>query len=260
MMHYDVKHRSGLSIRPSWLHDDRSIVLHNAHEPFPTGVFHLRESGWQTTGTIFQNLDRPVLFGDSQPVNAFRISTSLYSSHHHPSDFDVCEDAVCEQATLALACGFGKDAVQHLYIVAYEDHRDLDQCVGHVDVEHTMGITPLEAKALLAGWHWTDSNLAGRIAVSPGCRRIAASMWEKVLIWDIDPAVLCHAYPEAYFSPRDYNEQKLIGRIRPIKLPSQGVVYQLHWVDRWNLYGVTDRGLAHWNIGPNSTGKQDTEI
>lgn len=54
---------------------------------------------------------------------------------------------------------------------------------------------------------------------------------------------------EHWFPKVDYNARKGVGRLRPVRLRCEGVVYSMVWVGETTLYAVTDRGLLRWECG-----------
>ena len=95
------------------------------------------------------------------------------------------------------------------------------------------------------------------MAMSPGGRRIATANWSNVLVWSIEADLLHQGALETYFPKHDYNAEKNIGRLRPVKLPSEGVVHSLLWVNEAKLYAMTDRGLVKWNVGHMCSGDRE---
>ena len=71
----------------------------------------------------------------------------------------------------------------------------------------------------------------------------------SILIWSLDPNCLHQGGLEHYFPAVDYNSRKEIGRLRPVKLKSEGVVHSLCWVGETTLFAITDRALVRWDCG-----------
>ena len=142
------------------------------------------------------------------------------------------------------------------------------------------------ALALLAGWKPGTSSLGTVVAISPGCTRVAAASWDRVLVWTLDPGLLHQGSLETYFPACDWNRRKGLGRLRPVRLQAGiggkgwaggiggdgtgggragkelvgakgDVVYGLTWVCETTLYAVTDRGLVRWDVGPKAEGGRE---
>ncbi|MCJ1481296.1 hypothetical protein MMC06_001453 [Schaereria dolodes] len=107
--------------------------------------------------------------------------------------------------------------------------------------------------AFLSGWQQGESSIGTVIGTSPGGTRIAAATWTKLLVWSIDPQLISAEFP-CYFPIEDYNVTKEIGRLRPVQLPSRGVVHSMQWTDETILYAMTDHGLVKWDVGSTSRG------
>lgn len=107
------------------------------------------------------------------------------------------------------------------------------------------------ALALLAGWGQSMSSLGTVTVISPRGNRIAAANWNRVLVWTFDPLLLHHASyqrPQDYFPARDYDPMLEIGRLRPVELSNQGVVYSLQWTSDNVLFATTEHGLVQWDM------------
>lgn len=187
-----------------------------------------------------------------------KVGTSFYCSHTHTT-LPIGGYGICVQTFLAVALDTQHTHKNNMFIVRSVRNPPPALCDGQADPTDTLRNCRTFVVALLAGWKPVDSTLGAPLAVSSDSRRIAAAMWDQVLIWTLCPERLCHGPFQAYFPARDYNTRKGIGRLRPVQLPSQGVVHKLHWLDRENLVGVTDRGIAQWYIGPHATGKRVTQ-
>ena len=112
--------------------------------------------------------------------------------------------------------------------------------------------------AFLAGWRAGSSSLGTVMALSPGGKRIAAAMWDQLLIWTVDVDVLYHHGLQQYFPVRDFNKRKGIGRLRPTRLSTEGigVIYALRFVSQFSLFASTERGLVQWDMRVMSRGER----
>lgn len=131
-------------------------------------------------------------------------------------------------------------------------------CSHTVDLERGRRSTDWNAIALLGGWRDGGSSSLGSVmATSQGGGRIAAATWTEIRVWTFHPTILHQGNKEQYFPPRDYNARKGIGRLRPVVLSNEGVVYKLMWVGENNLYATTDRGLVQWDMSASAEGEKD---
>lgn len=62
---------------------------------------------------------------------------------------------------------------------------------------------------------------------------------------------------EHWFPAVDFNKRKELGRLRPVRLKGEGVVYGLVWVGETTLYAVTDGGLVRWETGHLAEGARE---
>lgn len=117
------------------------------------------------------------------------------------------------------------------------------------------------------------STLGYRIAVSPKGYRIAIASWKTVRVWAIDPmAFLDPSYSlsggrgvpgDFFYTERCgwqyYKTEDIVNgcvELKPIELPSVGVVYGLEFHGEDELWGWTERGLCRWNFGASGTGER----
>ena len=161
-----------------------------------------------------------------------------------------------------LAIGITQEIVSsNVFIVQTSHNVRHSNCNHVVDLDRGRRSRTWVARALLAGWRQKTFSAATVMAISPGGGRIAAATWSTVQIWTFDPMLLHQESLEEYFPVCDYNRRKRMGRLRPTRLSTEGVVHRMVWVDENNLYATTDHGLVKWNMGHLSVGKKrDTAV
>lgn len=116
------------------------------------------------------------------------------------------------------------------------------------------------AIAILADFQHSDSSIGNIIVTSPNATRIAASSWREVKVWTIAPSIFHqsdHNLLQQWFPTRDFNPRRSIGRLRPVTLPSQGVIHKLCWESEDVLYAVCDTGLVKWDLGHMCNGERE---
>ncbi|MCJ1299801.1 hypothetical protein MMC08_002594 [Hypocenomyce scalaris] len=196
-------------------------------------TIHLDGRGWE-------------YYAISMPIHHAHEANRILTGSHQPS---------CRTSYLAIGVTTEK---HNAFIVQTEVERPSASCDHAVDLEHGRRLGfQWNALAYLAGWRQGQSSLGTVMAMSPGGRRIATANWSNVLVWSIEADLLHQGALETYFPKHDYNAEKNIGRLRPVKLPSEGVVHSLLWVNEAKLYAMTDRGLVKWNVGHMCSGDRE---
>lgn len=169
---------------------------------------------------------------------------------HRPAPF-------CRYYYLAIGISESLGVQSNVFIVQTERDFPQSQCKHTVELEKGRRSTNWKALALLAGWRQSTSSLGTVMAISPGGGRIAAATWSQLLVWTFDPGLLHQGSLQHYFPEHDYNSKKGIGRLRPTKLSTEGVIHNMLWVDETNLYATTDQGLVKWDMGHLSDGERE---
>ncbi|MCJ1463177.1 hypothetical protein MMC07_001782 [Pseudocyphellaria aurata] len=164
---------------------------------------------------------------------------------------------ICRYSYLAIGISETLGLRSNVFIVQTDRDVPESQCKHMVDLEKGRRSTNWKAVALLAGCGRGTSSLGTVMAISPGGGRIAVATWDRVLVWTFDPSLLHEGSLEHYFPERDYNPKKGIGRLRPTKLSTEGVIHSMLWVDETNLYATTDKGLVQWDMGHWSDGERE---
>ena len=118
------------------------------------------------------------------------------------------------------------------------------------------------AIAILADYtQKSDSSIGSVMATSPNGMRIAAAAWQEVKVWTIAPSIFHqadHNLLQQWFPARDFNPRRSIGRLRPVTLPTHGVVHKLCWESEEILYAVCDNGLVKWDLGHLCSGDRES--
>ncbi|SLM38582.1 F-box domain [Lasallia pustulata] len=200
-------------------------------------------------------VNRATVLVEGRDWDCYAISMPIHSLHERNMTVPDRLDPICRISYLAIGVSMDN---HDAFIVQTEVNRPSASCDHTAELEQgrRLGIQ-WNALAFLAGWRQGQSSLGTVMAISPGGRRIATADWSKVLVWSIEPDMLHQGALETYFPAHDWNAQKTIGRLRPVRLPSVGVVHSLLWVDEAKLYAMTDRGLVKWNVGHMCSGDRE---
>lgn len=167
---------------------------------------------------------------------------------------------VCISCFLAIGVSTTDDENNTYIVHGVGVLRQGNQCNHEIDLQIGIKCGHWKAVAFLAGLKQSNSSLGIVMAISPGGSRIAAASWDCVLIWTFDPFLLhlnSVRHDRGYFPIRDYNPTKKIGRLRPIKLPSRGVVYGMRWTSERVLFATTDHGIIQWDMRCTSMGQHE---
>lgn len=189
-------------------------------------------------------------------LSKFAVGMPFAGFHARSVAVDFQKSPVCRFFYLAI--GISEDfGGSNVFIVQTERDVPLLQCQHEVNLEKGRRGTNWRALALLAGWRPSTSSLGTVMAISPGGGRIAAATWSRVLVWAFHPTLLHQGMLQHYFPARDYNPRKDVGRLRPIKLSTEGVIHNMLWADESKLYATTDRGLVRWDMGHLCVGERE---
>ena len=190
----------------------------------------------------------------------FEVGMPFHGSHFEDVAVDGQPAPLCQTSYLALGISRSIDETcshQYAFLIQADCHVPASACRHDIDLDKGRKLVSWKAVALLAGWRKGTSSLGTVVAISPDGSRVAAATWSRVLIWSFNPRLLHQGELQHYFPLRDYNERKGFGRLRPVLLPSEGVVHRMLWVDNAHLYATTDRGLVKWDIGHMSDGERE---
>ena len=215
--------------------------------------------GWFTNTCRPGDTFRPIVGNketiDLDPSSAYSETLSVDMPFHmcHSLHEDWQPGPMCEMSYLALATTMelhqkADGAQTHTFIVQADHVIPSANCdhKNHLDDGRKLG--SWTAVAYLAGWRQGHSSLGTVVAVSPEGTKIAAAIWDRVILYSLNPTLLHQGELEHYFPARDYNARKGFGRLRPVLLPSDGVVHRMVWREETQLYATTDRGLVKWDL------------
>ena len=200
-----------------------------------------------------------VLMAPLDTYEAYSCSMPFYASCY--SEFDQTLNMYhCETTYLAIALAVNDRVKPNVFVVGGSVHWPATTICTHSRSleEGIRNLTGWRAHGFLAGWRQGESSIGTVMATSPGGTRIAAATWTNVLVWSIEPDLFRPGEPYYYFRQQEYNARRKIGRLRPVKLPSRGVVHSMQWMNETVLYAMTDQGLVRWDLGGMSSGKERT--
>ena len=279
---------------PFFSSSDRAINFHLPGSPIHNWYTY-STSPASTTGTILPNtayltLDALPSSPDTVSIPSYSFKIGIPFHGHHTASVSVSYSAapMCRTSYLALGeCTDGQlEGGNNMFICMTEIDSSPALCSHAVNLDAGRRSSSWTALALLAGWKPGTSSLGTVVAISPGCTRVAAASWDRVLVWSLDPGLLHQGSLETYFPACDWNRRKGLGRLRPVRLQAgiggkgwgggiggkgagggiEGkgaiggrgdVVYGLTWVSETTLYAVTDRGLVRWDVGPKAEGGRE---
>ena len=194
---------------------------------------------------------------DSNLFEEHAISMPFYAAHSRDIRDDSRPAPYCRTSYLAI--GTSKDSIQSDGFIVQAEWEILARHCDHVALTERGRRTGhgWKAIALLAGWRQGKSSLGTVSSISPLGTRIAAATWSRLLVWAFNPDLLHQGALELYFPKRDYNSRKGMGRLRPVRLRSEGVIHSLFWANETTLYAATDEGLVRWDMGHKSSGERE---
>ena len=210
------------------------------------------------SGPILSNTAWVEIDPSSEYVEEFEIGMPFHGFHTNSVSVDWQPSAVCQTSYLAL--GISKTANQYnnfdVFIVQATCHVPAADCDHGVHLEDGRKLAGWHALALLAGWRQSSSSLGTVMAISRSASRIATANWKQVTVWSFNPKLMQQGELQHYIPSKDYNIRKDIGRLRPVLLPSEGVVHSMLWTDDTHLCATTDKGLVIWDVGTMSCGRK----
>lgn len=129
------------------------------------------------------------------------VDTPFYGTHTTQLD-DLNQQSYCFQhhlclgiASLNLPNHVGDDEVRILCVLRSQNRYYPESCDHRVNFSRMTHVSANNSTivARLWGWEPLHTNLSGKetVAVSPGGTRIAIAMWNKVLVYPLNPKVLC---------------------------------------------------------------------
>ncbi|KAI9721103.1 MAG: hypothetical protein M1812_002584 [Candelaria pacifica] len=173
------------------------------------------------------------------------------------NDLDYCR-------TRYLAIGINLGHHPAAYVVQAEQECLYLNCDHETDLQRGRGSSEWRPLALLRRYTQGKSSLGTVMAVSQQGRRIAMADWDRLLVWALEPETFQVGDPYDYQSGnfrRFYgcDEDDSILRIKPLRLPKQGVIHRLCFTGEDRLYAIADSGLMRWDVGPSCSNKRKFE-
>lgn len=245
--------------RISFFKDGRRIKLYEAGGVVPYEIFSTSTTQYDQYATT------NVISFEGFSVH---VDTPFFGTHttqldeHNQHSFCFQHHLCLGVATLNLSNGASEDEVKVLCILRSQNRFYPEGCDHRVSLSRMTHISANNSTiaARLWGWEETPSNFSGKntVAVSPGGTRIAIAMWNKVLVYPLNPKILCDevvvdssdedqpkpkkkkkkirrswetACTDYYRRPKDRN---LLGwkvaEIRPIVLDLEGAIaHEMSW-------------------------------
>ena len=240
-----------------FLASDDTILIHTVESPVHVGVSIIGAPPRVAGGTNIYDSKQSFRGLPGQPPDWIRIGVPFYAQHSKETN---CHTGAQTCVKRYLIVGISEKYKNHLYIARYQENVDLAVCDHETNLQQLQYSSNRTLAAFLAGYRPRSNSIGTILAMTKDGTRIAAANWNCIVIWTICPDMLSQGPYDAYFPPRDFNKPRDLGRIRPVLLPSQGVVYTMQWTDRDNLFAVTDRGIAKWYVGHLKAGRRDSEL
>ena len=246
---------------PSFSASDRVLNFHMPGSPIHNWYTNSTSPSSSTSGPIRTNAAY-ITIPPSLITSTFKVGIPFHA-HHTPS-ISVAYSAgpMCRTSYLALGECTDSDFVggpnsSNVFIVSGEIDAAPQACNHTPNLDAGRRNGTWNTLALLSGWRHGTSSLGTVVAISGKGTHVAAATWDRVLIWSLDPHLLHQGSLEHYFPACDWNQGKGLGRLRPVRVRSAGVVYAMCWVGESVLYAVTDGGLVRWDVGPRADGGKE---
>lgn len=178
--------------RISFFKDGRRIKMYDAGGVVPYQIFST------STTQYDQYASTNIISFDGFSVH---VDTPFFGTHTTQLD-EINQQSYCFQhhlclgvATLNLSNGAADDQVKVLCILRSHNRYYPEGCEHRVSLSRMTHVSANNSTivARLWGWEETHSNFSGKdiVAVSPGGTRIAIAMWNKILVYPLNPKVLC---------------------------------------------------------------------
>lgn len=246
-------HHDSLIFDMKFVFQGRSLNFHQPGNPIHSWYTSMCNPSSPNATSV--QLNQATILLEGRGWEYYAVSMPFHSLHERNLIAPDSNDPTCRTSYLAIGITIEK---HDAFIVQTEVGRPSLSCDHTAELEQGRRLGfQWDAVAFLAGWRQGQSSLGTVMAISPGGRRIATADWSNVLVWSIEPDMLLQGALETYFPTHDWNKQKNIGRLRPVKLPSVGVVHSMLWVNEAKLYAMTDRGLVKWNVGHMCSGDRE---
>lgn len=250
-----------LIFTPSFSASDRVLNFHMPGSPIHNWFTNSTSPSSTTSGPIHSNLAH-ITIPPSLVYSNFKVAIPFHA-HHTPSiNVSYSTAPFCRTSYLALGECTDSDFVggpnsSNVFIVTGDIDTAPHLCNHVPNLDAGRRNSTWTVLALLSGWRHGTSSLGTVLAISSKGTHIAAATWDRVLIWSLDPHLLHQGSLEHYFPACDWNQGKGLGRLRPVRVRSAGVVYAMCWVGECVLYAVTDGGLVRWDVGPRADGGKE---
>lgn len=245
--------------RMAFFKDGRRIKMYNAGGVVPYQIFST------STTQYDQYASTNVIQFDGFSV---LVDTPFFGTHTTQLD-EINQQSYCFQhhlclgvATLNMSIGANEDEVKVLCILRSHNRYYPDGCEHRVSLSRMTHVSANNSTIVARLWGWEEmhSSFSGKdvVAVSPGGTRIAIAMWDKILVYPLNPKVLCDevvvdssddesnklkkkkkkmkkswetACTDYYHRPKDGNFLDWrVAEIRPIVLDLQGAIaHKMSW-------------------------------
>ena len=244
-----------------FVEDDKKLNFYKPGNPVHSWYTAICSPAGSECNPVLSNFASINIGTNETPVNTeFEVAMPFHAAHFGNITVDWQTAPVCQTSYLALGITRGVCRTSRhpdAFVVQANSHVSAIDCTHEIRLDEGRKLASWKAVALLAGWRQSVSSLGTVVAISPNGIRVAAVTWSRILVWSLNPGLLHQGELQHYFPVRDYNDRKEFGRLRPTILRSEGVVYNMQWIDGTRLYATTDKGLVRWDIGPMSNGEKE---
>ncbi|KAK4911192.1 hypothetical protein LTR66_017381 [Elasticomyces elasticus] len=230
--------------RVAFFKDGRRLKLYTGSDAIPYKIVSTTTAsdGYQSTNCIG--------FGDFD----FTVDTPFYGAHDTRADFDEPTDAWCHSMYLCLGTSVIEVPDKHdadvntqvpiLCILRSEDMHWSESCNHKINLDKMQHVSAQECTvvARLWGWEATETNMSGAdtIASNPGGTRIAIATWNKILVYAVNPRILCKDIEDEDFAR---------ARLKKRRRKTERELHHEQYMDRSNYYDrVKDPILNDWRI------------
>lgn len=203
--------------RIAFYRDGRRIKIYEAGGVVPYQIFSTSTSQYD------QYASTNVISFEGFSVH---VDTPFFGTHTTQFD-DYSQQSFCFQhhlclgvATLNLNNGANENEVKVLCILRSQNKSYPENCEHRINLSKMTHVSANNSTiaARLWGWEESHSNFSGKntVAVSPGGTRIAIAMWNKVLVYPLNPKILCD---EVVVDSSDDDQPKLKKKKKRMRKP-----------------------------------------
>lgn len=248
----------------AFFRDGRRIKMYNAGGIVPYKVF----SSFAADDERSYTSSNVVHYGGLESID-FYVDTPFYGMHGKYYD-DHAQQDYCYQTYLCLGTSmlsFGEQdgdtrEANVLCILRSQTKMDPEDCDHKVSLQRMAHLSAQSSSIVARLWGWEEmhTNMTGKeaVAVSSGGTRIAIAMWDKVLIYAINPKVLCEEtvvdstddenekskkkkrrskktweYPATQYYHRIKDDNLLdmnVAQLKPVVIDLNGAIaHRMHW-------------------------------